>query len=90
MSTSWRDYEEAARHILSDFKKELGLDEVQGKQDVNGKISGTSWEVDEKGIAEADGATIIIECKRYPKDKINQNTLGSLVYRIYDRDQQEE
>ncbi|MEO6224498.1 MAG: restriction endonuclease, partial [Sphingomicrobium sp.] len=46
-------------------------------------LSGTEWEIDAKGIQEANGATIVIECRRY-KNALNQEALAAVAYRIHD------
>src|SRR5882724_6794049 len=39
----WQSYEGVARYLLDQFAAEFGLDRVEGKQNVLGKESGTSW-----------------------------------------------
>ena len=68
---SWESYEEVARHILHQCSKEFGLSDVEGKQVLPGE-SGTKWEIEGKGIKENDTGFVIIECRRYTKDRIKQ------------------
>ena len=61
-----------AAFLLNEFADHLGLERVEGKQDVPGQVSGTTWEIDGKGL-KADGeAFIIIECRRYTDSRPNQ------------------
>ena len=76
-------YEEAAAFVLDHFKDYFGLANVEGKQKLKGE-SGTDWEVDAKGV-KADGESfIIVECKRYPKRRINQSIMAAAVYSAKD------
>lgn len=80
---AWESYEDVARHILRQCSKEFGLSDVEGKQVVAGG-SGTTWEIEGKGIKENDAGFVIIECRRYPKDRIKQESVGGLAFRIID------
>ncbi|NUZ06736.1 restriction endonuclease [Piscinibacter koreensis] len=82
-STEWRSYEEVAAHLLTQFAGHFGLGEVQGKQILAG-ASGTSWEIDAKGVNTIDGTFVVVECKRYPHRKVDQGKLGNLAYCIRD------
>jgi hypothetical protein len=84
MSKDSDQYEEVARILLNRMHKEFGLERVEGKQDIEGLRSGTSWEIDAKGIREGDGAIIIVECRRYTSSQLKQEHLGGLAYRILD------
>lgn len=86
MSTTktWRSYEEVATFLLNHFAKEFGLDRVEGKQDVVGNRSKTTWEIDAKGVRNADGAFMLIECRRYTTSRQSQEKVGGLAYRIID------
>ena len=53
----------------------LGLESVEGKQKLVGK-SGMKWEIDGKGVKTEDGAIVVIECRRYPKDKVEAEEMG--------------
>ena len=57
---------------------------MEGKQPLPGQESGNDWTVDAKGVRESDGATIIIECRRYTTSKAKQEHMGGLAYRIID------
>ncbi len=81
---TWETYEEVAADLLNRFREEFGLKSVEGKQKIHGRESGTDWEIDAKGIREGDEALIIVECRRYEKDKQNQGKAGSLAYTIID------
>ena len=84
MTRAFETYEQVAAFLLNEFADHLGLERVEGKQDVPGLVSGTTWEIDGKGL-KADGeAFIIIECRRYTDSRPNQEALGALAYRIRD------
>ncbi|WP_433521590.1 hypothetical protein ACQPZ2_30355 [Nocardia pseudovaccinii] len=82
-SKRWRDYEEVTEFLLDRLASELGLARVEGKQRLVGEV-GTPWEVDAKGVRLDDEQIILVECKRYPKKRVNQDTLGGFAYRIRD------
>jgi hypothetical protein len=84
MKEAWQTYEEVAAYLLNEFAAEFGLDRVEGKQNVSGLRSGTTWEIDAKGVRENNEGFIIVECRRYTNSKQNQEKLGSLAYRIAD------
>ena len=56
---------------------------MEGKQKVAGRRSGTTWEIDAKGIRDGDGATILVECRRYKK-ALTQEAIAAVAYRIED------
>lgn len=80
----WETYEEVAQYLLSKFKSEFDLENVQEKQNVKGIKSGTNYEIDAKGVKNNNEGIVIIECRRYTKSKQNQEKLCALAYRIYD------
>lgn len=77
-------YEEVACYLLDQFAADLGLNRVEGKQSLPGQESGTSWEIDAKGIRDSDGGVVIIECRRYTTTRAKQEQLAALAYRIID------
>lgn len=79
---AWKTYEEVARYLLNDIAGEFGLRLVEGKQKVQGGV--TCWEIDAKGVAEAGGGFVIVECRRYVKSRLTQEDLGAIVYRMRD------
>jgi len=81
---TWRSYEEVAAYLLNQFASEFGLKRVEGKQEVVGQRSGTTWEIDAKGFRQGDSGFFIVECRRYTTSKQNQEKLGGLAYRIID------
>jgi len=83
MMSNWKDYEDVARHLIRQCGKEFSLSDVEGKQVIPGS-SGTSWEIEAKGIKEGDSGFVIIECRRYPKDRLKQESIGGLAFRIID------
>ena len=79
---AWRTYEAIARHLLNELRAHLGLS-VQHKHSVTGQ-SGTTWEIDAKGIRKGDEGFVIIECRCYPNDRVTQEEVAGLAYRIWD------
>lgn len=84
MKNTWETYEDVCVYLLNQFRRKIGLSEVQGKQDVTGVRSGTTWEIDGKGVKEDGEGYLIVEMKRYTKSKLNQEIIGGLSYRIID------
>ena len=80
----WETYEEVAIYLLNQFAEKFNLEYFEKKQIVEGERSGTSWEIDGKGIASQIEKFIIVECRRYTKSKQNQEKIGALAYRILD------
>lgn len=83
--TTWQSYEDVARFLLRKLGDQLGLGlaTVEGKQKLIGD-SGTEWEVDGKAVRADDGAIIVVECRRYPKSRLNQGQVAHLAYEIGD------
>ena len=84
MDKSWETYEEVAAYLLNQFKDELGLFSVEGKQKVDGVLSGTEFKIDAKGVREGNGGFIIVECRQYTSSKQSQEKIGGLAWRIID------
>jgi len=82
--TKWASYEEVAAYLLNRFRDKFGLESVEQKQSVQGNKSGTTYEIDAKGISKGNEGFVIIECRRYTKSRQNQEKIGSLAYRILD------
>lgn len=80
---AWKTYEEVAQHLLNEFASTFGLGRVEGKQIIPGE-SGTSWEIEAKGVLVADEGFLIIECRRYPTRRVTQEEAAGLAYRIKD------
>ena len=51
---------------------------------MTGQVSGTTWEIDAKGIATDGEAFVIIECRRYANSRPSQDELAGLAWRIQD------
>lgn len=79
----WETYEEVARYVLQQLGKRFGLSEVEGKQKVIGKQSGTEWEIDAKGVRIGDSSIVLVECRRY-KSRLSQEALAAVAYRVID------
>lgn len=79
----WESYEEVAAYLLNAFATDFGLGWVDGKQLVPGN-SGTNWEIDAKGFSENGESFVIVECKRFTKDRIVQEVVAGLAFRIVD------
>lgn len=84
MSTkAWQSYEEVAQHLLNRFAEYFELGRVEGKQIVAGN-SGAEWEIDAKGVSDGGEAFLIIECRRYTKSRLKQESVAALAFRIQD------
>jgi Restriction endonuclease len=83
-SQSWQSYEQVAVEIMNKIAAMLGLESVEGKQSVYGSRTGTDWEIDGKGVKVGGESFVIIECRRYSKQKQKQEQVGALAYRIRD------
>jgi hypothetical protein len=81
---AWENYEEVAVYLLDQIASELGLERVEGKQDVYGSRTLTKWEIDGKGVRVGGEGFVIIECRRYTTSKQNQERVAGLAYRIVD------
>lgn len=82
--TSWKNYEEVATFLLNQISREFGLVRVEGKQQIEGQRSGTSWEVDAKGVCANQVGFFLIEIRRHTTRRLTQEATGALAYRIYD------
>jgi len=81
---TWESYEDVARYFLNHFRQEFGLASVDPKQKIAG-TSGTSWEIDAKGVRDgANSAIILVECRQYRSKRLDQEAVGGLAYRIID------
>ena len=79
----WRTYEEVARHLLNEFAHHFALGRVEGNQILPGE-SGTNWSIEAKAVRASGEAFLILECRRYTKSRLNQESMGALAYRIRD------
>ena len=81
---SWKSYEDVARYLLNEFRKEFNLERVDPKQKIHGS-SGTEWEIDAKGVLEDNNSAIIlVECRQYRSNRLSQEDVAGLAYRIDD------
>ena len=81
---SWENYEDVARYLLDHFREKFDLERIEPKQKIPGK-SGTSWEVDAKGVRDGENSAIVlVECRQYRSKRLNQEAIGGLAYRITD------
>ena len=71
-------YEEVAQILLDRLAEDFGLRSVEGKQDMPGNLTGTSWEIDAKGILEGPDAVLIVECRRYTTSKLAQEDVAAI------------
>jgi hypothetical protein len=81
---AWETYEQVAAYLLNQFASEFGLQKVEGKQKVSGKMSGTEWEIDAKGVGHSGEVFLIVECRRSTTSRQSQEKVGGLAYRIFD------
>jgi len=80
---TWESYEEVAQYLLNKFASHFGLGHVEGKQLIPGEC-GTDWEIDAKGVVDKGDGFIIIECRRYTKSRLSQESLAAIGFRIRD------
>lgn len=78
----WKTYEEVSAYLVNMLARELGLSRVEGKQVLPGE-SGTSWEVDAKGIREGDEAFVLVECRR-TNARQSQAKVAALAFSVHD------
>jgi hypothetical protein len=84
MSTkAWKTYEEVAQYLLNRFAEHFNLGRVEGKQIVPCE-SGAEWEIDAKGVTADGEGLLIVECRRYTKSRLNQESMAALAFRIQD------
>ncbi len=84
MSKKFETYEQVSQYLLDRFAADLGLDKVEGKQEIKGQQSGTTWEIDAKGIRIGNDGFVIVECRRYTTSSLKQEHLAAIAYRITD------
>ncbi len=84
MSKASETYERVAAELLERFNHEFGLSSVEGKQRLHGERSGTNWEIDAKGVLRDGSGFVVIECRRYPRKKLDQESIAAVAYRIDD------
>lgn len=77
-------YEEVARVLLDRFHADFGLARVEGKQSLEGRQSGTEWEIDARAVCDGDAGFLIVECRRYTKSRLDQEAIAAIAYRIFD------
>jgi hypothetical protein len=77
-------YEDVAAYLLNRFRAHFGLDRVEGKQPVPGRVSGTSYTIDAKGVLVDGGGIMVVECRRHTTEKADQDEVGGLAWRIID------
>lgn len=80
---TWKSFEQVAQYLLNQFAEHFKLGRVEGKQIVPGE-SGTEWEIDAKGVRSDGEGFIVIECRRYTKSRLNQESMAALAFRIQD------
>src|SRR5260221_13330074 len=79
----WESYEQIVHFLLNQFAEKFGLGCVEGKQFIVGR-SGTTWEIDAKGICEGGADFLLIECRRYTNSRLNQGKVAQLAFTIID------
>lgn len=68
---------------MKQLSKRLHLKDVEGKQKLKGLLTGTTWEIDAKGVSDVDGAIIVVECRRYRKP-LTQEAVAAIAFRVQD------
>jgi hypothetical protein len=81
MEPAWKIYEDAARKVLTDLRKELGIQTVEGKQTLFGV---TNWEIDAKAWCEDSDKFLVIEVRRHTTSGLKQEEVAAIAYRIQD------
>ncbi len=84
MELAWISYEQVAAFLLGEFAREFGLEYVEEKQRITGLRTGTTWQVDGKGVKEHGAGFVIVECRRHTTLKQSQERVAALAYRIDD------
>ncbi|MDY4283096.1 MULTISPECIES: hypothetical protein [Xanthomonas] len=80
---NWETYEQVAREIISDLRRELGIDVVEGRQALQGE-SGATWEIDGKATSGSSDGFFVAEARRHTTSGQKQEHLAALAYRIQD------
>lgn len=81
--TDWETYENLTVFLLDKIGHMLGLQRVEGKQELVGD-AGTGWEIDGKGVQDGGGGIVLIEVRRYTRSRLKQEAVGGFAYRIKD------
>jgi hypothetical protein len=81
MEPAWKIYEDTARKVLTDLRKELSIQTVEGKQTLSGV---TGWEIDAKAWCENSDNFLVIEVRRHTKAGLTQEAVAAIAYRIQD------
>lgn len=79
----WETYEQVARKVISDLRLELGVDLIEGKQQLQGK-SGATWEIDGKATSGGSDGFFVVEARRHTSSGQKQEHMAALAYRIQD------
>jgi hypothetical protein len=80
----WETYEQVATFLLGQISEQFGLVQVEGKQSVPGLKSGTSWQIDAKGMRQGGTGFVLIEMRRHTTSSLSQEELAAIAYRIDD------
>ncbi len=81
---AWKSYEQIAQFLLGQMAEHFGLSHVEGKQTIEGRRSGTIYEIDGRGVAKDGEGFVILECRRYTTSRQKQEDIAALAYRILD------
>jgi len=81
---AWESYEQVAQFLVDRMREHFGLSYVDGKQKIKGKRSGTTYEIDGKGVLKDREGFVILECRRYTKSRLKQKNMAALAYSIHD------
>lgn len=79
----WESYEQVGTCLLDQFAAEFGLNRVEAKQEVPGQRSGTSWEIDAKGVRHGNDVFLIVEFRRYTTSRQSQEKMGGVGLQDY-------
>jgi hypothetical protein len=81
----WRNYEEVARYLIDQFASHFGLDRVERKQFIHSRaVPDERWEIDAKGVRDADGAFFIFEMRRKTTSRMKKEDMAAVAFRLSD------
>ena len=83
MTAQWQEYENAARIVLYNLRKELGLSEIETKQLLVGN-SGVTWEIDARAWCDGSDKFLVVEARRYTSSRLKQEDVAAIAFRIDD------
>ena len=83
MTHDWQIYESAASIAVEMLRTHLGIQNVEGKQRLDG-VSGVTWEVDARAWCSKSEKFVVIEARRHTTSGIKQKDIAALALQIQD------